>query len=87
MNARNHDRTEYLVRDPAEWQGAGFVYAKVTEAYEHWIEDRDCDVFEFNPVEGYCRRLNDDFEDWAEEDEAETRSTIRHERSYSAGRA
>lgn len=79
---RNHDRTEYIVRDPADWQGAAFIYSKVSEAFDHWKEDRNCDVMEINPVENSCRRLNDDFEDWADEDDAEARSWQRHCDSY-----
>ncbi len=81
-HARNFDKTEYLVRDVADWSQTGFVFDKVTEAYDFWKEDTKREAFEFNLGEGTCRDLTEDFRDWTVEDEREARSWRRHERSY-----
>lgn len=87
MNAKrlptNHDFTEYLIRDRADWSSEAHIYAKVTEAYDHWRENQDCEVYEINPAENTCRVLTDDFRDWLEEEEIEARSVASHERFYS----
>lgn len=86
MKTRNLDCTQYVIRDPADWNGDAFITTNINDAFEHWASDPDrFQALEYNLAEHSCDELTDDFRDWQDENRIEAAAVRRHERSYAVG--